>query len=106
MHPVVILLNNIFFIISGLLNYLTIVLSIYFILSINQSEASPIDTKSRFDGGKIFNHKCGSNLGDRSTKMNDHILTDRLKSILLSCEDTLVQTKALSEEYVSTNNFF
>ena len=99
--------NNYFiFFISGLSNYLTVVLSIYFILSIIQSEASPIHQKKVFESGKIFNHKCGSDLGDRSTKMNDRILKDRLKSILLSCEDALVQTKALSEEYVSTKNLF
>lgn len=90
--------------ISGLLNYLTLVLSIYFILSINQSEAGPIKIK-RFESGKIFNHKCGSDLGD-STKMNDRILKDRLNSILLACADTLVQTKALSEEYVSAKYIF
>ncbi|XP_070494667.1 uncharacterized protein [Chironomus tepperi] len=83
-----------------LLNYLTVVLSIYFILSINQSEANPIISRKRFENGKIFNHKCGSDLGDRITKMNDRNLKERLKSILLSCEDTLVQTKALSEEYI------
>lgn len=54
---------------------------------------------------QIFDLKCGSPLATYKDGMSDEILKNRLKAILLACQDTLVQTKTLTDQYVS-NHFY
>jgi hypothetical protein len=51
----------------------------------------------------IFDLQCSFAEHDGKDKahMTDKQLTDRLQAILLGCQDTLTQTKTLTDQYVS-----